>query len=112
MARMKIIQIQGSVLVPIEKITNNVRIAVNKICLGIDDMQLLGNKALVVRAEIFPNKLTLLYSSLASIGVKLSQENLPDIDALDEKLEYPLSIQIIGFSNDTDRKISVPNVPG
>jgi len=106
------IQLQGSVLSSLGKITNDARSAVSKICLGVDDMQLLGNKALVLRAEIYPRKLELLYSELNSIGINFNKQSLPDVDTLKQEVEYPLSIQITSFSDDTDRRISVPKVPG
>lgn len=112
MARIKAIQIQGSVLEPIGRITNDVRATVSKVCLGIDDMQLLGSKALVLRAEIFSGRLPALYAALVSIGIELNKQSLPDIDALQGEVEHPLSIQIVSFSDDTDRRVSVPKVPG
>ena len=112
MARMKMIQIQGSVIQPIGKITNDARTIVSKICLGVDDIQLLGNKALVLRAEIYPKKLPMLYAALDSIGIKFNEESLPDIETLKEDIEYPLSIQVISFSGDTDRRVNVPKIPG
>ncbi len=112
MVRREIIQIQGTVLEPIGDITSTLRTTVSKICLGIDDMQLLGNKALVIRAEIYPDKLLNLYAALDSIDVKLYKQGLPDIEMLKKEIEYPLSIQITSFSDDTDRKIKIPNVPG
>jgi len=60
MVRIKMIQIQGSVQEPIGKVTSIIRNTVSNVCLGIDDMQLLGNKALVLRAEIFPTVLPTL----------------------------------------------------
>lgn len=71
MVRREIIQIQASVVEPIGVITNETRTAVSKICLGIDDVQLPGNKAIVFRAEIYPEKLQALYTALVSIGIKL-----------------------------------------
>ena len=79
MVRRKIIQIQGSVQEPIGKITSDARVTVSKVCLGIDDMQLLGNKALVFRAEIYPAKLASLYLALVAIGIKLHSQSLPQI---------------------------------
>ena len=112
MSRKKMIQLQGSVIDSIGKITNDVRLAVSKACLGIDDMQMLGNKALVLRAEIYPDKLELLYSSLHSLGIKLKKQSMPDVEVLSQEVEYPLSIQITSFSGDTDRRNSIPKVPG
>jgi hypothetical protein len=112
MAPGKVIQIQGSVLEPIAEITSSARMTVSKVCLGIDDMQLLGNKALILRAEIYPGKLQTLYNALASIGIKLNKQSLPEKEKLQEEIEYPLSIQITSFSDDTDRRTSIPKVPG
>jgi hypothetical protein len=112
MTRIKIIQIQGSVKESIKKITSDVRNAVSHVCLGVDDMQLLGNKALVIKAEVFPDDLQALYTSLASIGVKLNQQSLPDRETLQDEVEYPILMQITSFSDDTDSRISIPNVPG
>jgi hypothetical protein len=112
MARREIIQLQGSVVAPIGVITNEARTVVSKICLGIDDIQLLGNKALVLQTEVYPGKLQALYTALASIGIKLNKQSLPEIDQLLEEIEYPLSIQITSFSDDTDRRTNIPKVPG
>jgi len=112
MVRRKVIQIQGSVLSSIGEITETARMTVSKICLGIDDMQLLGNKALVLRTEINLEKLPFLYGALVSIGVKLHKQSLPDIKGLQEDIEYLLSIQITSFSVDTDGRTNIPKVPG
>ena len=112
MVRRKMIQIQGTVLEPIGKITSDARTTISNVCLGIDDMQLLGNKALIFRVEIYPRKLPTLYTALVSIGIKLNQQSLPGIETLQEEMEYPLSIQITSFSDDTDRSINIPKVPG
>jgi len=112
MVRRKVIQIQGSVLSQIGEITETARMTVSEICLGIDDMQLLGNKALVLRTEINPEKLPSLYGALVSTGVKLHKPSLPDIKGLREDIEYPLSIQITSFSDDTDGRTNIPKVPG
>jgi len=112
MARRKIIQLQASVSEPIGKITGEARRIIGRVCLGIDDMQLLGNKALIFRVEITPRKLPHLYEALASVNIKLNEQNMPDVEALASDTEYPLSIQITSFSDDTDRRASIPNVPG
>ena len=112
MHRRKTIQLQGSTLESIIKITNDVRMSVSKVCLGVDDMHTLGNQALVLRAEIYPEKLHTLYAALLSIGIKINEQSLPDVDVLQEGIEYPLSIQITSLSTDTDRPVSVPKVPG
>jgi hypothetical protein len=93
-------------------IANEARKTVSEICLGIDDIRLLGNKAVVFRAEISPENLPSLYTDLAFIGIKLIKDNLPDIKALQEEMEYPLFIQIISLSDDTDRRVHIPRVSG
>ena len=112
MARIKIIQIQGSTLAPIVSIMNDTRSAVSHICLGIDDMQLLGNKALVLRAEIYPEKLLMLYEALVLMGIMLNEHSLPDTVTLQQDVEYPLSIQVISFSAATDGRQIIPKIPG
>jgi hypothetical protein len=93
-------------------IANEARKTVSEICLGIDDIRLLGNKAVVFRAEISPENLPRLYTDLAFIGIKLSTDSLPEIKMLEKGIEYPLSIQIVSLSDDTDRRVNIPNVPG
>lgn len=110
--RKKIIQLQGFVSAPIDSITNKTRSVVSNVCMGVDDMRLLGNKALVLRAEIYSENLINLYSDLASIGITLNNESLPEVAELLEGTEYPLSIQITSSSEGTDRKIQIPKVPG
>ena len=91
---------------------NDVRRAVSRVCGGVDDMQLLGQKALVLRAEIYPEKLSALYDSLSSSGVKVSAQNLPGEMGLEAETEYPITLQITGLSDDTDDPIAIPKVPG
>jgi hypothetical protein len=112
MVRRNIIQIQGFVSKSMGVIANEARKTVSEICLGIDDVRLLGNKAIVFRAEITPENLPSLYIDLAFIGIKLSTESLPDINILEKETEYPLSIQIVSLSDDTDRRVYIPSVPG
>jgi len=112
MMRKKIIQIQGSVSESIGLVTNKARAAVSHICLGIDDMHLLGNKALVLRAEITPDNLPNLYADLTSIGIKLNGRSLPKVSTLQEGIEYSLSIQIVSSSEGTDQKIIIPKMSG
>ncbi len=112
MTRRKIIQLQATVRKPIGKIMDAARAAIGRVCLGVDDMQLLGNKALIFRAEITPGKLPQLFEALASLSIKLNQTGLPDVETLDEGTDYPLSIQITSFSVDTDRRANIPSVPG
>lgn len=92
-------------------IANEARKTVSEICLGLDDVRLLGNKAAVLRAEISPENLPSLYTDLAFIGIQLSTDSLPDIKVLEKEIEYPLSIQIVSLSDDTDRRVNIPNVP-
>lgn len=81
--------------------TEDIRSVVSTICCGIDDMHLLGNKALVLRAEIFPSDLEQLPQSLRAIEVQLTEQSLPDKAMLIAEVEYPLTIQITSFSDDT-----------
>lgn len=112
MVRLNIIQLQGFVSKSIGAIANEARKTVSEICFGIDDISLLGNKAIVFRAEITPENLPNLYTDLAFIGIKLSTESLPNIKMLENKIDYPLSIQIVSLSDDTDRRVYIPSVPG
>lgn len=75
-------------------------------------MQFLGNKALVLRADIMMNKLQSLYDELSSAGIRLNQQSLLTAEELQNEFEYPLSIQITSFSDDTDRRTNIPKVPG
>jgi hypothetical protein len=64
-------------------------------------MHLLGNKALVLRAEIFPTDLEQLSQSLRAIEILLSEQSFPEKVTLIAEVEYPLLIQITSFSDDT-----------
>jgi len=99
------IQVQGSVQESIDKIAIDARTAVSRVCLGVDDLQLLGSKALVFRAEILPGKSSVLYAALTSIGTELNKQHLPDMDDLKAEMEYPVSIQITSFSEDTGKTL-------
>ncbi|MEH6358607.1 MAG: hypothetical protein V7745_06430 [Pseudomonadales bacterium] len=112
MNRVKLIQVRASVQEPLRIVMDKVRATVSKVCGGIDDMQLLGNKALVIRAEIYPEKLPALYTALTSIGITINKQNLLDQDALKEKLEHPITLQITSFSDETDSRVNIPKVPG
>ena len=68
--------------------------------------------ALVLRAEIFPEDLDVLYKGLSDIDVNITQQKLTEEETLQTQVEYPLSIQITSFSDDTEQKAYVPNVPG
>ena len=91
---------------------DNVRTIVSGLCGGIDDMNLLGNKALVIRAEIYPEKLPTLYTALTSMGMTVNHQSLPDHGTLKAELEYPITLQITSFSDQTDGRIKLPRVPG
>lgn len=107
-----LIQIQGSVQVPIENIINEARSAVSGVCLGIDDMHLLGKKALVIQAEIYPEQLSELYKALTSTGININKSSLPDHNIFKKKAEHRMSLQITSFSGSSDGRINIPKVPG
>ena len=111
MARIKIIQIQGTVPEPIVNVSDKIRLAVSDACYGVDDMHMLGSKALVLRAEVFQQKLLGLYESLTKIGVKLNKQGLPNIESLQAEIEYPLAIQIVSLCDDTGHRTSLPDIP-
>jgi hypothetical protein len=112
MKRLTLLQLQATTQKPINKVTNDVRTAVSNVCCGIDDMHMFGNKALVLRAEILPKYLQELHKVLGAIGVNITQQDLPEENTLKADVEYPLSIQVTSFSDDTDQKRHIPNVPG
>jgi hypothetical protein len=109
---LKMIQLKASTQEPLRNITENARVAMSKLCGGIDDMHQLGNKALVIRAEIYPEKLSDLYKTLASAELKLRNDSLPDHNALRAGIEHPITLQITSFSSDTDGQVNIPKVPG
>ena len=90
---------------------DDIRKVVSRVCGGIDDMHLLGYKALVIRAEIYPEKLPSLYAALTSVGVKVGS-NGPDEQNLKAGNQHPITLQISSLSNDTDDRVSIPKVPG
>jgi hypothetical protein len=110
--RLTLLQLQATTHKPINRVTNELRTAVSNVCCGIDDMHMLGNKALVLRAEIFPKDLHELHKVLRAIGVNITKQKSPEEETLKADVEYPLSIQVTSFSYDTDQKKLVPNVPG
>lgn len=112
MKRKKAIQLQASIQKPISSIIHDARSAMNDRCMGIDDMCLLGNKALVMRAEIYPEKLPEFYSDLASLDIKLAQHSLPNKNILKNEVEYIVFLQITSYANDTDGKINILKIPG
>ncbi len=109
---LNIIRVKSSVHEPLRNIIDNVRLAVSKVCGGVDDMNRLGNKALVVRAEIYPRKLPMLYAALESIQVNVSQHSLPDLGGFAEDTEYPMTLQVTSLADDTDDRVNLPRVPG
>jgi hypothetical protein len=109
---MNIIRVQSSVHEPLRNIIDDVRVAVSRVCNGIDDMNRFGNNRLVVRAEIYPSKLPTLYAALQSIKIHVSQHALPDVSALKEDVEYPIAVQVTSLADDTGDRVNLPNVPG
>jgi hypothetical protein len=107
-----IIQLMASTPEPLRNVTDNARRAMSKLCGGIDDMNLFGDKALVIRAEVYPEILPALYEALALVKLKLGEDGLPDQDSLRAGVEHPITLQITSFSSDTDRKVNIPKVPG
>jgi len=90
----------------------NARVTVSRLCGGIDDMHKLGNKALVIRAEIYPERLPKLHEALSAVHIDINPDTLPDQNQLTANIEYSLTIQIISYSDDTDAPINIPQVPG
>ncbi len=109
---MKLIHLQSSVHKPLRNIIDNARVTVSRVCGGIDDMNMLGNKALVIRAEIYPSKLPALYAALQSIQIYVIQHSLPDKSALKEEFEYPMTRQITSLADDTNNRVTLPKIPG
>ena len=109
---MKFIQLQASTQEPIRNIMSNARATVSKVCGGIDDMNLLGNKALIIRAEIYSEKLPSLYETLSSIGIKIKSNYKPNQETLKDEFEYPITLQITSFSDKTDDRVNIPKIPG
>lgn len=109
---MNIIQLQATTEQAITAIFGQVKDITSNICGGIDDMHFLGNKALIVRAEIFPGKLNLLCEKLNAIDVRVDPSSAPDFSSLDTEREYMITVQVTSFSADTDRRTEIPRVPG
>lgn len=110
--RSKLLYVQATTQQSLRVALNDIRMVVNRVCGGIDDMQLLGYKALVIRAEINPEKLPSLYTALVSVGVKVGPKNKLDEKSLKADNQYLITIQISSFSDDTDHRVSIPKVPG
>ena len=109
---MKIIQLQSSVHQPLRNVIDDVRVTVSRVCNGIDEMSRFGNKALIVRAEIYVGRLPALYAALEASGIKVSEKTRPDVSTFSKDAEYPVTLQVIGLSDDTDDRITIPSVPG
>lgn len=112
MARPKIIQVTATSREPIRKITEDVRLAVSRACSGVDDMHLLGAKALVVRAEILPEKLSVLASALEKLGLTVDRDSVPNSVTTDRDALYPITVQVTSHSGDTNGRVIIPDVPG
>ena len=110
--RSKLLYVQATTQQSLRMALNDIRLVISRVCGGIDDMQLLGYKALVIRAEINPEKLPSLYAALASVGVKVSSKNKLDEKSLKADNQYPITIQISSFSDDTDDRVNIPKIPG
>lgn len=106
------IQLQAVSTERIIVITELIRKIVSDVCLGVDDVHLLGNKAVVFRAEIYPKKIALLCDRLAEAKLSVDPSTIPDYQWLDSDCEYPLTLQITSYSDDTDGRVVVPSVPG
>ncbi len=90
----------------------DIRKVISRVCGGIDDMQLPGYKALVIRAAIYPEKLPSLYAALRSVGVKVSSKNRPDEQSLKTGNQHPITLQISSLADDTDDRVNIPKAPG
>ncbi len=112
MTHLRLLHLQATTRHPLRQITDDVRGSVSRLCGGLDDLQRLGNKALVVRAEIYPENVLLLESALAAIGVNADRNSTLFQEGLQCGLEYPLTIQITSFADDTDEQVLIPQVPG
>lgn len=108
----RLIQLQAMTEKPLHAVLHDARTIVSHICGGLDDMRQLGNKALVIRAEIFADRLNSLVTGLSNLDLKVDTAGLPDPATLDSTLEYPLTVQISSFANDTDERVTIPHVPG
>lgn len=112
MPSVQVIKVIAGAIEPIRKLTDNARVAVSGVCGGVDGMHVLGSKALVIRAEVYPKQLPLLVSALELIGVRVDEESVPNPSSLDETHQYPMTLQITSYSDDTDGRVRIPNVPG
>ena len=105
-------QITGTTQKPLNTIVEDMRGIVSRICHGIDEMHLLGNKALVVRAEIDPGKLLVVADALASGSVEVDARSLTKVSVQGSDKARVFTRQVKSYSDDTDGSVTVPMVPG
>ena len=108
----KLLYVQATTQQSLRVGMNDIRKVVSRVCGGIDDMQMLGYKALVIRAEIFPEKLPSLYAALTSVDVKVGSKNRPDEQSLKAGNQHPITLQVSSYSDDTDDRVNIPKIPG
>ena len=75
-------------------------------------MHLLGRKALVVCAEIYPHRLEPLLEALLDLSVEVRPATLPEAGALEPAFEYRLTLQVVSQAGDTEGRVEVPRIPG
>lgn len=112
MSSFKFIQLIATTSEPLHRITEDARLAVSRACSGIDDMHLLGGKALVIRSEIFSEQLSDLVLALETIGISVDRSSVPSATSLDPHYHYTITLQVTSFSDDTDGRVIIPDVPG
>lgn len=112
MTNQKLIQLVATSSEPIRKIAEDVRLAVSRACSGVDDMHLLGGKAVVIRAEITPKQLPVLVSALEALRIDIDRGSVPNPATLDGDHLYSITVQVTSFSDDTDGRVTIPHVPG
>jgi len=109
-----LIQLQAISDKPLRDMTEAIRVSVSRACGGIDDMHQLGDKALVVRAEIVPAKFPALISSLEDIGLHGFSDNLPadNLHDYEPDAEHPFTLQVLTTAGSGDGRVEIPKVPG
>jgi hypothetical protein len=112
MSSIKFIQLIANTSEPLRRITEDARLAVSRACSGIDDMHLLGGKALVIRSEIFAEQLSDLVVALEAIGISVDRASVPSAASLASHQHYTITLQVTSFSDDTDGRVIIPDVPG
>ncbi|MDD5394415.1 MAG: hypothetical protein PHE17_15475 [Thiothrix sp.] len=108
----RLIQLQAVTEQSLQVVMHDARSVVSRICGGLDDMQQLGNKMLVIRAEIFPDRIAALAAALSDLGLSVDTKGLPEPQTLESTSEYPITVQISSFASDTDGRVTIPQVPG